>query len=256
MTTAPDEEEGTEKDSAADRDEQDDTPLTPEQRALVQTAEGLAESRVAYHVARAPKAVHLSDDLVSAAKRRLTEAARRYSPKFGATFRTYARYSIDGAILDEIAREARQADLRIAGAMCLRLGALSHPSAREDTLDAMVDDETAADTKLRRSLRARAVGAALAFAMQLEELVDDQVDPEHAAAVRKLGDALKTVLRTLPPRDQEMLRCLYAGGMDLGAVAERFGLAYPTVKTRHAKILGQLREALSVLGFSSSSGAE
>jgi RNA polymerase sigma factor (sigma-70 family) len=233
-----------------------DPPLTVEQQALVRSVDGLVESRVAWHVARWPAAVHLADDLVSAGKREVTETSRRYSAKFGTTFKTYVRYAVDGAIVDAIAQEARQQKIRIAGEACLRVGAFTHPPADEDTLDPLVDDDVAADVKLRRAMGDKMMGAVLAFALHVEELVDRQMDPERTAALRGLVAALRGVLSHFSARDQEMLRCLYALGMDLGEVAERFGLAYPTVKVRHAKILGRLREDLAALGFSSSSGGE
>ncbi len=242
--------------SANDAGAGNDAPLTVEQQALVRSVEGLVEKRVAWHLASWPSAIHLADDLVSAGKREVAETSRRYSPKFGTTFKTYVRYAVDGAIVDAIAQEAKQQKLRIAGEACLRVGAFSQPLAGEDTLDPMVDDERAADRKLRHAMGDKMMGAVLAFALQVEELLDQQRDPERAAALRRLVTALRDVLSRFPPRDQEMLRCLYALGMDLGEVAERFGLAYPTVKVRHTKLLGRLREDLAELGFSSSSGGE
>lgn len=233
-----------------------DPPLTADQQALVESVDGLVESRVAWHLARWPSAVHIADDLVSAGKREVTETSRRYSPKFGATFKTYVRYAVDGAITDTIAQEARQQKIRVAGEACLRVGAFAHPLAEEDSIDPLVDDEVSADLKFRHAMGDKMMGAVLAFALQLDELLDRQMDPERVAALRRLVSALREALSHFSPRDQEMLRCLYALGMDLGEVAERFGLAYPTVKVRHAKLLGKLREDLVALGFSSSGGGE
>ncbi len=252
--SGPDDED--DRDARDEPEERDDSPLTAEQQALVRKADGLVESRVAWHLSRVPAAMHIADDLVGAAKRALTEASRRYSARFGATFTSFARYAIDGAILDEIAREARQHTLQSASTACLRFGALAHPVSKDEELDPMADDEVSAAVKLRRALRAKALGAALALALQMEELWADQVDPEGAAAFRRLAEALQGVLARLSARDQEMLRCLYAGGMDLGAVAEKLGLAYPTVKVRHAKLLAKLREDLEAAGFSSALGGE
>ena len=229
-------------------------PLTEAQQALVHSVGGLVESRVAWHLSRTPTAVHLADDLVSIGKREVIETSRRYSPKFGATFKTYVRYALDGAIVDAITRESRQQSFKVAAEASIRYGVLSQPSPDEDALDALEDDEIQANRKLRRALGARAMGAALAFALQLEDLLERQADPERVAALRRLREALKEALFAFPERDREMLRCLYAEGMDLGEVAAKLGLAYVTVKVRHARLLGKLREALTSRGFGSSGG--
>lgn len=233
-----------------------DAPLTPEQQRLVRTVDGLVERRVAWHLSRFPLAMHIAEDLVATGKREVTEASRRYKARYKTAFSTYVRYALDGAILDAMGREARQQKLRFAGEACLRMGALAHPLADEDTLDPMVDDEIGAERKLCHALGGKALGAALAFAFQLDEMLEQQVDPERVAALRRLGGALREALSRLPARDQQMLRCLYAGGMDLGEVAELLGLAYPTIKVRHSKVLGMLRDDLTTQGFSSSSGGE
>ncbi len=246
---------------ATDSDEPSSTserqaPLTPEQQARVRTADGLVESRVAWHLSKIPAALHLADDLLGVGRRALTEASRRYSARFGTTFKTFARYPVDGAILDAIAHEAREHDFKSASEACLRAGALAQPNPSEDTLDPMVDDEISADRKLRHAMGHKAMGAALAFVLQLEERLDQELDPERRAALQRLAGALRASFGRLPERDQEMLRCLYARGMDLGEVAEQLGLAYPTVKVRHARVLGMLRDDLTTQGFSSSSGGE
>jgi RNA polymerase sigma factor (sigma-70 family) len=251
-----------EHDETGETDETDETgpadsdgpPLTAEQQARVRTADGLVESRVAWHLSKTPAALHLADDLLGVGRRALTEASRRFSTSFLTAFKTYARYPVDGAILDAIAREAREHDFKSASAACLRAGALAHPTSPEDTVDPMADDEVSADRKLRRALGQKAVAAALAFVLQLEERLEQELDPERRAALRRLGGALGAAFGRLPERDQEMLRCLYALGMDLGEVASLLGLAYPTVKVRHAKVLGLLRDDLTTQGFSSSVG--
>lgn len=255
MTGRPDDEDAANAKKNADG-AATDLPLTGEQQKLVRSVDGLVESRVAWHLSRMPAALHMADDLVSVGKREVTETSRRYSAKFGTTFKTYVRYSVDGAILDAIAHETRQQSFRTAAEASIRFGAFAQPPAEEDALEVMEDDEVRADHKLRRALGAKAMGAALAFALQLEDLLDEQMDPERTAALRRLRDALRDALAAFPPRDQEMLKCLYADGLDLGEVAERLGLAYPTVKVRHAKLLGKLRETLASRGFSSSSGGE
>ena len=95
--------------------------MTPEQSRLCEEHIALARRRAAWACVGKPPHVR-SDDLLSAALEGLTQAALRYRPGAGASFPTWARRRIDGAITDEM----RAADI-LPRAMRRRLNAAEQP---------------------------------------------------------------------------------------------------------------------------------
>ena len=95
--------------------------MTPEQSRLCEEHIPLARRRAAWACDGKPAHVH-RDDLLSAALEGLVQAALRYQPGAGASFPTWARRRIDGAIIDEM----RAADI-LPRAMRQRLNAAEQP---------------------------------------------------------------------------------------------------------------------------------
>ena len=95
--------------------------MTPEQSRLCEEHIPLARRRAAWACDGKPAHVH-RDDLLSAALEGLVQAALRYRPGAGASFPTWARRRIDGAIIDEM----RAADI-LPRAMRQRLNAAEQP---------------------------------------------------------------------------------------------------------------------------------
>ncbi len=223
--------------------------LTPEQSALLSALPpSFVTERTDYHVHRTPRFGRFRTDFLSAGNEALAKAALSFSPKFGTSFSTWARSHVDWAILTTLRREARHEGLREAGAVALRMGVLTGPPTADDKLDPSTDDEVAAKTKLQGSLRTRSTAAILALSAEVCRLEQAEVDPADVAALRPLVAATRTLRAELPPREQEILRLVYDCDLLLSEVAAALGLAYPTVKVLHAKLLKKLRAQLEALG--------
>lgn len=236
-------------------DDRGEAPLTAEQQSLIRSAEGLVKERVAWHVARTGFA-WLAGDMTGAANEAVNRCARRFSAKWQTLFTTYARHRIDGAILDLLVAEARQHGYRRAAQAAVRWGVALAEVSGDEGLDARRDDEAAADAKLRAALKKKGVSAMLALAHEVEELSARQIDPERAAAMRPAAEAVRRHRESLPPRDQRLLACVYEQGLTLDEAAAELGLAYPTTKVLHAKLLRRLREAMAERGVASPFSSE
>lgn len=235
-----------------------DAELTREQQALVASVTGLVEARVAWHLARTRhrrKSSDFGSELIAAGHAAVTECGRRYDVKHGASFATFARYRLDGAILEALRKEARHFGLRLAANEAARWGAHAHELPADGTLRADADDEVSADQKFRVAMRAKTMAAVMALAAEVEHQELVQPDPEAAATLRPMTDALRAERGKLAERQQQIVECVYERGMDLRDVADSIGLAYPTVKVLHAKIMQTLRAGLEARGFSSMSEA-
>jgi RNA polymerase sigma factor (sigma-70 family) len=227
-----------------------DPPLTPEQRARVGEAKGLVDERVGWHVRRTGF-TWLAAEMKSAGEQAVVESARRYSPKWRTTFRTFATYRVNGAILDFLRAEARQRGLRAAAGAAARWGVHVPETTGDDALDPMSDDEAAAGVKLRRALEGRMLSAAMALAAEVQARAAAQPDPEQIAECRPATEALRRVRGALTEREQTILSCVYDRGLDLHDTAVEVGLAYPTVKVLHAKLLHRMRDVMTSRGVHS-----
>lgn len=229
---------------------QRDPVLSPEQRALAAEVGDLVEERVAWHV-RHSGATWLAAEMRSVGEQAVVESARRFSGELRASFRTFATYRVNGAILDLLRAEARQRGLYAAASAAARWGVHVCETDREDILDPLRDDETIAGAKLRRALDGKLLSAVLALAAEVQDRASAQLDPEQVAAFRPATEALRRVREELTEREQTILACVYDRGLDLHDAANEVGLAYPTVKVLHAKLIHRLRETMTAGGVSS-----
>jgi DNA-directed RNA polymerase specialized sigma subunit len=204
---------------------------------------------VAWHLSRTPAARHIADELTAAAQLAALEAARSYSAKHGTSRATWTRTNVDWAIRELIRVEARHRGLQESLTAALSWGAEVYEPSDEEKLQSLHDAETEADAKLRSVLRARAASAAVAIAVEVEEIAQSHLNPEEVAALRPLAVEMRRAREELAPRHKQLLSCVYDRRMSLHETAVELGLAYPTVKVLHGKILRGLYAALVARGF-------
>jgi RNA polymerase sigma factor for flagellar operon FliA len=190
---------------------------TPEARA---SPDELAERHLplVIHIARdfrkrIPSSVDF-DDLVGAGNIGLVEAARRFSPNKGASFTTFARHRIRGAIADflrkldpvsrYLRRQQKAAERTISD---LTTAKQRVPTEREIArrLRLRVDDWR----KLSRTLYEAGCpvsGFAPPATVPLDQLASRWRDPERQAHAAELIRILAGAMETLPNRYQHVIR--------------------------------------------------
>ena len=170
---------------------------------------------VASFVRRLPANV-LRDDLVAAGVLGLVDSLRKNGGDGGATFESYARIRIRGAILDELRaqdwlpRRARWAAEGKPGHEATVVAVIGLDEAHER---AVVDDDARDASTL------------------LEEMDD----------ARRLAE----VVAQLPPRERLIVQMHYFQGVRFKDIGETLGVSEPRVSQLHSRAIGQLRKLLA-----------
>lgn len=200
------------------------------------------------------------DDLESAGLVGLHSAVQRYNPKFGATFETYARVRIRGAILDELreldwvprsvhtkARKveaARQKLEQVKGteptdedmAEELQLGIVDYHSLLNSIQPPVfihLDSERDADSN----------GSALRH----ESIIDEgQIDPSQSAMMREITRIATDWPDVLPEAQRRVLTLYYFEDLDMCEVGKLLGLTTSRISQLHTQAILSLRQFLLV----------
>ena len=194
-----------------------------------------------------------AEDLESAARVGLVQAIRRFDTKGGASFRTFARFRIRGAVLDELRRmdwvprlvhtKARKIQ-KARGELEQRLGAPPSERQMADALGLTLGGYRSWLDEIRPvafvSLDAVAHGATGDGAAPCDCLADDsQEDPFERASRSDLKALIARRIRQLPPIQQKVLALYYFEDLRLREIAQAFGLTESRISQIHSQaILG------------------
>jgi len=207
-----------------------------------------------------------AEDLYSAGLVGLLQAVRSFSPGGGASFETFARFRIRGAVLDELRRldwvprlihdKARKiqnaigeleqrldqppTEAQVAAALAISLG---------EYQDWLQEVRPAAFVCLDAAPRADGPDGAT----QHDSIPDDsQENPFDWAARSELKDLIAQRIRQLPAMQQKVLALYYFEDLRLREIAEAFGLTESRISQIHSQaILGirshiERQEAIAV----------
>jgi RNA polymerase sigma factor for flagellar operon FliA len=178
------------------------------------------------------------DDLIASGREGLLDAARRFDPARGVTFRTYANYRVRGAMIDGVRRTS--ALPRRAYQRLLALQAASEVIEGEAEYSehpaSVPADVTEAEDLLAEQLSAMAVGAALATmagptmaAPAVEDWAafdeESSQDPEETLERAELIAKVRQALEGLSPEASAVVRRHYMEGEPLGDIARDFGMS-------------------------------
>ena len=175
------------------------------------------------------------DEVASWGADGLLDAVRRYEDGQAASFRTYARIRIRGAILDQmraldwVSRTGRDRAHRIADG---RHGLEQHLGR------AATQEELAA-----------ALGVGLDdFHHWLGELGDLTDDPSAVLCERQRTRAIAAAIARLPGKEREVVPLYYAGDLTMKEIGHRLGVTESRVCQLHGQAIGRLREMLRAFG--------
>lgn len=222
---------------------------TAEKHTLVASLGRLPED-LARSIAVREGAFHLIDDLVAAAAAAGPRAAASYKPVDGVAFSEFAKHHIRGAVYDLLRHEGRQQTFRRAAEMAAHYAYAQVGPSRDEAVNARQDDEAVCRRKLTAYASAKLSAITVALWLEAERT---EPDPEEAAALRPFIDAMRAEVARFRPSDQVLLRCVYEIGMTLEEAAREAGIAHPTAKVRHRKLLAQLRESFEARGLGDAS---
>lgn len=207
---------------------------------------------------RLPTNVDL-DDLVGDGSIGLIEAAQRFNPRKGTSFKTFAKYRIRGAIadglrrVDRVSRHLRQQQ-RAAERAIATLRTLLGRSPTEEEIAVKLGLSLASWQKQRSDLHAAGCllpGEATPDTAPTlpENLPGVFADPEESAAFAQLGTRLGAVLQDLPPRHRAVVCLYYVRGWTMREIGTCLGVTEGRVCQIHTRALAELRLRLSSSGF-------
>lgn len=213
-------------------------------RALLPMVRGIAR-RIAYKVPTCDLEDLIADGALGAIR-----AVDSFDPRRGVPLRAYARRLVFGSILngvrrmdavpEHVRREARIAE-RVRYELYSRLGRA--PTSAEIAAAAGLDE---------RRVRSVLSGAALLAPLSLDEPLPAGMrepvcdeDPPAILCRHQRMRALASALRTLPPREREVLGRHYFCQTTFDLVGRRLGVSRQRVSQLHVRALRRLRACMA-----------
>ena len=198
-----------------------------------------------------------ADDLYSAGLVGLLNAVRRYNPRSGCSFESYARVRIRGAIFDElrrldwVPRSVHEKARRIESVMQELTQRHGHaPSAAEMAkalkISAQDYEELLEQVRPVTYVCLDSVQSGQGEHGSAYELIPDnsQRDPDRQAAVRDLSRMIEGRLQKLPEMQRKVLALYYFEDLRLHEIAEAFGVTESRICQIHAQAILAIKSLL------------
>lgn len=216
--------------------------LAAQHLGLVRHLAGLVHRRVSDYVEL--------DELIALGNLGLAEAAQRFDPSAGASFRTFAWYRVQGAIIDGCRRNTTLP--RRVWCTLTALGAsaayLEAAQARAVAARDQAGVATTAD-KLREvkvALQAiRTMHHVALDAVPPAALVSDTPAPSDRLDRQQDAARLRAALDRLPDRERALIVAHYVDGQTLLDAGAALGLSKSWASRLHARAIDRLRELLA-----------
>ncbi len=220
--------------------------LVEEYLPLVRTVVGRLAMTLPAHVSL--------DDLHSAGLVGLLQAIRSFTPRGGASFETFARFRIRGAVLDELRRmdwvprlvhdKARKIQETL-GKLEQRLGRPPTEQQMAQALGLSLEEYRAWLDEIRpvTFVCLDAVpGAGAEGGTPHESIADDsQADPADSTVRSELKNLIAQRIHQLPHVQQKVLALYYFEDLRLREIAEAFGLTEPRISQIHSQAILAIR---------------
>jgi RNA polymerase sigma factor for flagellar operon FliA len=214
---------------------------------LVRTVVGRVAMTLPAHVS--------AEDLYSAGLVGLLQAVRNFSTKGGASFETFARFRIRGAVLDELRRldwvprlvhEKARKIQNALGELEQRLGRPPDEEQMANALKISPDEYRAWLEEIRpvAFVCLDAVSSAEAFdgLAHHDSIADEsQEDPSESASRSELKQLIARRIRQLPQMQQKVLALYYFEDLRLREIAEVFGLTESRISQIHSQAILAIR---------------
>ncbi|MGH8645427.1 MAG: RNA polymerase sigma factor FliA [Gammaproteobacteria bacterium] len=210
-------------------------------------------NQVALHLMkRLPASVDV-DDLTQAGMIGLLEASKNYDPSRGASFETYAKIRIRGAMLDEVRKGhwAPRSLYRKVRQMAQAVGAIEAQNKRDAK-----DDEVAKQMQLdiseyHRLLRQVSEHKILSLddmpadGEEFSQAVADTApNPQEQFENQRLKSALTQEIAALPAKEALVMALYYDEELNMREIGEVLGITESRVSQLRSQALGRLRSRM------------
>jgi RNA polymerase sigma factor for flagellar operon FliA len=196
-------------------------------------------------------------DLVGYGTQGLIEAARKFDPRQGTAFRTFAHYRIRGAIFDGMRRmgwysrvdyarfraEERANEYMAAASAREAAAKAAHPAGQHKP-EGRPEDKS----KVLEDIAEILSGVAAVHIASIEaarDAPDDRFQAPDEAVLEAEGRArVRTALAKLPERERQLMELYYFADMKLEEAGKKLGLSKSWASRLHSRAIDHLREAL------------
>lgn len=206
------------------------------------------------HSALPPDACVELHDLAQSGLLGLVRASHAYDPATSVPFSVYARYRIEGEILDSLRRhdlaprKLRRWQKQVSAARQQLAATLKREPTEEELCDRLMI--SAVEMRSRTLVLSR---TKLRSSSPLEDHAAPDpasgrdTDPDYICSQRQLRDVLDRLIENLPARHQQVIRLYYCRQMSMKAIAFDLGVNDSRVSQMHKSALqamaGMLRES-------------
>lgn len=189
-------------------------------------------------------------DLIGYGTQGLVEAAKKYDPKHGVAFSTFAYYRIRGAMFDGMRTMAwySRSDYARFRAEERENEYLANAADRDGAERAARTTAATDKAELLEDIADLLGGVAAVHIASLHaahDLVDDRAEAaDDLAASAEERARVREALDKLPKKERQLMDLYYFGDMSLDAAGAKLGLSKSWASRLHARAIGLLREAL------------
>jgi RNA polymerase sigma factor for flagellar operon FliA len=212
-----------------------------ERHALIRRHQDYAEG-LGLEILRTLPQFVLADDVKSAAREGLVDAARRFDPTRGVSFRTFAYYRIRGAVYDWVKSQcendpyqlARAAAQRATDALAERVGESPRPPGPDAAAQALTDLDGLLDSAI----------ASFMLCEVAEYYGPEQharSSPEQSADRRLAAGRVRAAVDRLPDNERTLVVKVYFDGLTIEQAGKTLGLSKSWASRLHARALDHLR---------------
>jgi len=198
-------------------------------------------------------------DLTQSGLLGLVNAGRGYDPATAVPFSTYARYRIEGEILDSlrrndhVPRRLRRWQKQLSAARQQLAAELNRKPTEEELCDRLMVSAG--------ELRSRDLALSGAAALRSHPAPDDELsslpassrstEPDHICSQRQLREVLDRLIEGLPPRRQRVIRLYYHQHMTVKDIGAALGVKESRASQIHRSALRAMAKTLKDSGISS-----
>lgn len=232
------------------------TPPAGDLESLLLSAQGLVE-QLADQLERQGLDKVIRQDLLACGQQGLFEAALRFDPSRGATFRTFAYYRVRGAMLDGVRKMGNWSRRGFERIILLRAANCASEDLAEEAGDVASLAARDAAERLRKHMAAMvtAMTTAGVFAAGVRQhgtqdaadgskhhvvAVDGSQNAEEQFAEREIRDLVRHAIDELPPPEDEVVRRFYVDGHNMDSIAHDLGRSRSWVSRVHTRALTRI----------------
>jgi RNA polymerase sigma factor for flagellar operon FliA len=205
-----------------------------------------------------PNALLELHDLAQSGLVGLVTAGRSYDPTTAVPFSTYARYRIEGEILDSLRRNdhaprnLRRWQKQVNAARQELAAALNRQPTEEELCDRLMVSTAEMRNRNLALSAAAPVSRAAAGDHPFSDLASrPDTHPDHICSQRQLREVLDRLIENLPVRRQQVIRLYYRGHMTLKEIGATLGVNESRVSQMHRSALRAMAKMLKDSGICS-----